>query len=71
MQDGVTGKGETMSMLDRLRLWWWRRGLHADCIEEQAVLWHGGIAAMGACTRCLPRMERIRTFFTPVARSLP
>lgn len=57
-----------MSALDKLRLWWWRRGLHTECIEEQTMLWLGGIAPMGACTRCMPRMKKLRAYFTPTAR---
>lgn len=53
---------------DRLRLWWWWRGIHLDCAQWQLALWHGRPAPLGACTRCLPRMEKIRAFYMPTAK---
>lgn len=52
----------------RFRLWRLRRGMHLECAQWQLQLWHGIDAPMGACTRCLPRMVKIRDLLTPRAR---
>lgn len=56
------------ALLERVKLWWWRRGIHLECADGQLRLWHGKDAALGACTRGLPRMKKIREFYTPVAK---
>lgn len=56
------------TLFERISLWWWRRGLHLECIEEQTRLWQGVEAPLGACTRCYPRMKKIRKFYEPVGK---
>jgi hypothetical protein len=57
-----------MSAFDKVRLWWWRRGLHGECIEWQTLLWHGIDAPLGARIKCMQKMVKLREFFTPSAR---
>lgn len=56
--------------MTRLRMWWYRRRMHRECAENQLLLWRGGMAPLGACTKCLPRMLWIRDQWTPRARLL-
>ena len=60
-----------LSLYDRIRLWWWRRGLHGECVQWQCALWRGDPAPFGACDRCSPRIWKILEFYTPTARALP
>ncbi len=48
------------SIFRSIRLWWLRRGLHQECIINQVELWCGFDAPHGACTRCYPKMAKIR-----------
>ncbi len=47
-------------ILRSIRLWWLHRRLHQECIVNQVDLWCGFDAPHGACTRCWPKMAKIR-----------
>lgn len=59
-----------MNWFNRLRVWWWRRRMHLDCAQWQLQLWAGRDAPMGACTKCYPRMEKMRELFMAKATLL-
>jgi hypothetical protein len=58
----------------KLKLWWWRRGMHEDCVANQLLIWQDQAnnlrVPFGACTRCHPRMVKIRDYYHPTARTL-
>lgn len=56
-----------MSVWKRIRRWWLCRGLHGDCVMNQAMLDLGHMAPFGLCTTCEPRVLKLRAMFLPVA----
>jgi hypothetical protein len=50
-------------MISKIRLWWYRRHIHMECVQNQLHLWSGGdelAVPFGACTKCYPRMVYVR-----------